>query len=324
MCGAGVNEYEGCGASPLLLAVIAENLDMVNLILEFGGRVSGAFPGSVISPLQCAEVIGNDTIFNRLKEVDERVTRLQEHLMNELMDGHNNQCEHELVQTDSSSNQAQPHILGGRKSVISIGDVKTTITTRGLKNRAPDEFGIFSGTPGDFHCIGYVMGCLAKIYGKGGLLYVVRQVLGRIKITSESFVSIFKDQNYERCFEAVTDFHWGLCIAAVIEFQLSKYFPSKDEIYEWENRHLNINNLLIGQFHEWLSNLSEEDQTVNYFVQFILHYGQLMQILQSSVRYGQGDVREACWMHLIPMFTALNNKNYRDETFVHITNIICK
>ena len=38
-----------------------------------------------------------------------------------------------------------------------MGDVKTTTTTPGLRNRCPDEFGSFSETPRDFPTIGYCM-----------------------------------------------------------------------------------------------------------------------------------------------------------------------
>lgn len=62
--------------------------------------------------------------------------------------------------------------------VITVGDVKTTMNIRGVRNRSPDEFGSFTEAPGDFHAQGYIMQCIAKIMGPGGLYYVMRQLLG--------------------------------------------------------------------------------------------------------------------------------------------------
>ena len=43
-----------------------------------------------------------------------------------------------------------------RERVITVGNVKTTMIIRGVRNRSPDEFGAFSETPGDFHTQGYI------------------------------------------------------------------------------------------------------------------------------------------------------------------------
>ena len=42
---------------------------------------------------------------------------------------------------------------------LTVGDAKSTSTLRGVRNRAPDEFGCFHDVPGDFHTQGYVMEC---------------------------------------------------------------------------------------------------------------------------------------------------------------------
>lgn len=72
------------------------------------------------------------------------------------------------------SNQQEYKIKSARDRIITIGDVKTTVSTLGLKNRSPDEFGIFEETLGDFYALAYVMECLAKIFGPGGFYYVAR------------------------------------------------------------------------------------------------------------------------------------------------------
>lgn len=319
MCGAGVNDYEGCGATPLLLAVIKQDPQMVDLLIQFGGRVSGTFPGNVISPLQAAFMLGNEVIISKLQAAREKVEGIEKNLVTLLLDGYENE-ERMIPTVNENLHHISPQIIGGRNIVISIGDVKTTTTTRGLKNRAPDEFGVFSETPGDFHCIGYVLESLSKIYGPGGFYYVIRQTLRRVKISPQSFEKIFKEENYERCFEAMSDFYWGLAIAAVQEFYASEYFPSKEDMEVWLKDNLDANGLLHTKFNEWVVNLRGQDKTFDYFIEFVCYYGPLLQVYQHSVRHGLGQLREACWIHLLPIFAALNKKNYRDETFVHVTN----
>ena len=61
------------------------------------------------------------------------------------------------------SNQQEHKIKSACDRILTIGDVKTTITIRGLKNHSPDKFGIFEETPGDFYALAYFRECLAKI-----------------------------------------------------------------------------------------------------------------------------------------------------------------
>lgn len=63
-----------------------------------------------------------------------------------------------------------------------------------------------------------------------------------------------------------------------------------------------------------------KDCTFKYYSDFVLYYGSLLLVYQSAVRNCQGSVREACWMQWLPIFAALNKKNYGDEAFVHTAN----
>ena len=124
-----------------------------------------------------------------------------------------------LSNEPSEINDQQEHkIKSACDKIITIGDVKTTVTTRGLKKRSPEEFGIFEETPGDFHALAYVMECLAKLFGPGGFYYIAHHILGRLKVTPASFECMFKDQNYERNYEALITFYWGLGLALVTKF----------------------------------------------------------------------------------------------------------
>ena len=114
---------------------------------------------------------------------------------------------------------------------ITVGDAKSTSTLRGVRSRAPDEFGSFKEVPGDFHTQGYVMECLSRISGPGGFYYTIRQLLGRLKVTPKSFgVTLFKEGNYERNMDALNDYFWGLCIAAVASFRSSDLLSDSETL----------------------------------------------------------------------------------------------
>ena len=93
----------------------------------------------------------------------------------------------EIGNPNQETNKSVRNLVGARDRVIAVGDVKSTTTTRGLRNRCPDEFGSFSETPGDFHTIGYCMEIISRLYGSGGFFYVIRHILNRCKITTEAF-----------------------------------------------------------------------------------------------------------------------------------------
>ena len=50
---------------------------------------------------------------------------------------------------------------------LTVGDVKSTSTLRGVRNRAPNEFGSFKEVPGDFHTQAYVMNAFLVSAGLG-------------------------------------------------------------------------------------------------------------------------------------------------------------
>lgn len=97
------------------------------------------------------------------------------------------------------------------------------------------------------------------------------------------------------------------------------YFPDEDTLTQWiGNGNGDYNKLLLNRFKDWASENSARDKTFQYFSDFVLEFGPLLLIYQGSIRNGQGIVREACWMKLLPIFAVLNKKNYRDEAFVHV------
>ena len=113
------------------------------------------------------------------------------------------------------------------------------------------------------------MECLAKIFGTAGFYYTSRQVLRRLKVTSNSFENMFKEENYERNYEALVDFYWGVGLAMVKQFEQSIFFPDRENVdkYESENGYANI--LILARFKEWILDQSSRDKTYEFFLHLL-------------------------------------------------------
>lgn len=315
--GAEVNRPEGCGVTPLMTAVIKEQLGMAQLLLKYNAKTHGTFAGLIPSPLELVESVDNaalkSTILHHIsQEVKEEVAIFTEYLGQEEVET-NNITELQHGQERASCDE----VINARKRVITFGDQKTCSNIRAVRNRAPDEFSAFTEKPGDFHTEGYLAQCCAKMLGPGGFYYVVRMLLGRQRVTSKSFQKIFKEGNLERGIDALKDFTWGLAIAVVKEFEKSAYFPSKDTL----NHSQNPTDLLCNRFQGWLEE-SSKDAVFSYNKQNLFDHLFLLDFFHSSVRLGNGKALESCYFLLAPIFFAMNKKNYKDEAFVHIVNIV--
>ena len=196
--GTEVNRPEGCGVMPLMIAIIKEQLEMTQLLLKYHAKAHGTFAGLIPSPLQRAESTNNDLIASLLKnhigqDVQEEKAIFSAYLNSRTPGEPTANDPRGCHVQDASSYQDNSQ----RKTVITFGDQKTCSNVRSVRNRAPDEFSVFTEKSGDFHTKGYLMQCCGKILGPGGFYYVAKQLLGR-QVTSKSFQKICKDANLER------------------------------------------------------------------------------------------------------------------------------
>ena len=183
------------------------------------------FSGSIPSPLQIAESTGDEATCIYITREKNTITASVFRLLDEHVD--TAELPEQLSEKTNTSSNAEDTTAVKcplRDHVINVEDVKTTMTIRGVRNRSPDEFGSFTKAPGDFHTEGYIMQCVARIMGPGGFYYVGRQVLNRVKVTPRSFNDIFNHGNFQRNFNAIEDFFWGVMTACVKEFQSSDFF----------------------------------------------------------------------------------------------------
>ena len=76
---------------------------------------------------------------------------------------------------------------------------------------------------------GYLYEVCKKVMSPGGFMYIVREVLGRKKVTDDSFgQKKFQEQNLNRISEALRDVAFAFGMAAALEFRGSDSFPSQD------------------------------------------------------------------------------------------------
>lgn len=68
LAGANINVPEGCGVTPIMIAINNNQLEMVKILIEYGARITGTFQGIMPTPLQMAHEIGNECILQNLKD----------------------------------------------------------------------------------------------------------------------------------------------------------------------------------------------------------------------------------------------------------------
>ena len=58
-CGTEVNSREGCGVTPLHLAVFHRFIEVVRTLFQYDANPLGTFPGNIPSPLYTRHAFGN-------------------------------------------------------------------------------------------------------------------------------------------------------------------------------------------------------------------------------------------------------------------------
>lgn len=222
---------------------------------------------------------------------------------------------------DDSDPKSVEKNVNMRKYCITVGDNKSTSNVRSVVRRAPQEYCPFTACPGGFHTTAYVMECVARQIGPGGFYYVIRMLLNRVKVTPSSFKDIFKQGNFQRNFDALNDYYWGVLIAMVKTFAQSEHFPPKCVIENAVKQHGNANSLILKSFKDWLGNANDKNDNVfKYMVEFVCILGPLMLLYHDSIRHGNGQLHEACYFYMLQLFCAMRKINYKDEIFNHIIN----
>ena len=322
LCGAKVNETEGCGATPIMIAICNNHEQMCKLLMSYGARTTGTFRGLMPSPLQMAIKIGKQSIVDLIMRQQEFLESIQEKVQQSISLPEwesTNSTNENINDPDAESFE---NTVDMRKHCITVGDNKTTSNIRSVVQRAPQEYGSFTACPGGFHTTAYVMECVARQIGPGGFYYVIRMLLNRVKVTPSSFKNMFKEGNFQRNFDVLNDYYWGTLVAMVKKFAESEDFPPKSVIDNEVKQSGNANRLLLNAFKDWLGSASDkkDDVQMKYMIEFVCVLGPLMLLYHDSIRHGNGQLNEACYFYMLQLFCAMRKINYKDEIFSHIIN----
>ena len=155
--GLNINVQEGCGATPLTIAVLKREADMCKLLVENFASVSGALYSNMPSPIEMAEVM----------ELDEIVTIFEHELIeNEYIHGtmgdvstyHHIDPISEKSAEGSDNDEAETYnqSVHVQFPTAVVGDQGTCKVTRSTKNRSQAAFKWVAEKPGDLHTKGYL------------------------------------------------------------------------------------------------------------------------------------------------------------------------
>ena len=125
-CGAEVNSREGCGVTPLHLAVFHGHIEVVRTLLRYDAKPSGTFPGNIPSPLKAA--LQQDTPWEIVKLLQDKSTEIKSQtalLAHEILTGTedmnadtNNTLNHNSVigNPNQETNHSVRNLVGARDS----------------------------------------------------------------------------------------------------------------------------------------------------------------------------------------------------------------
>ena len=322
--GFNVNIKEGCGLTPLHLAVLSANYPIVEFLLNRNAKFDGSMFSGIPTPKNVAEKLHLSDVLDLMagKEADSDEENSLVSAIDRTLRAP--QQADELYSENMHSNE----LVVGRDAagVVTpvVGDVGTCKTNNATMARSC-SFGWAGICVGDMHNKGYLCEACFKEHGKSGLHYIVHDVLKRKKLTSEAFKSRKFQENFLlQIREANRDVCLGYCIAACLQFQESVFFPSNSELARSMKANGNHSYVILSRFKEWLSKGCAEDVAFKHHSNTFCDYGPLMQLYDDCIRHCDGRAREVVYKLLVPVYSQLGFRNYFQETFRHAVNIIAK
>ena len=323
--GVNVNAKEGCGATPLTLAVINSDDDMCKLLLENFAEFQGKMFVGIPSPMEMAMLMENDSLLNLLEDYH-KTFKETEQLLN-IMHGTSEEPA-ETGGTVNSQTEETPFVYARSKGegfpTAVIGDIGTCKTNRSVKQRNQSAYSWCAEVPGDLHAKGFLCEAAFKAHSKGGFHKLVNTVMKRPKLTEEAFRKRkFQEQNLNRIKEAVRDGSRSYGLAAVHEFAKSEFFPTDVKMKDCLRKNGSHGLVLLERFKKWLEVCRETDESHGYHQQLFTLFGPLLDLFAVATKKGDGLLRETVWVLMLPLFAQLRFKNYWTESLVHVVNFSC-
>ena len=316
--GFNVNKKEGCGLTPLHLAIMSSNVNMVHFLIERNAKFNGPMFSSIPSPKSIAERLNLKDVVTIMDEKERESD--EENLFVSTID--KAFCSQQHKSFEENKDALGRDTLG--VVTLVIGDVGTCKTNCAVMARSCsfDWVGICIG---DMHNKGYLNEACFKEHGQSGLHYIVHDVLKRKKLTAEAFKSREFQENFlSQIREANRDVCFGYCIAACVQFRESTLFPTNSELAQCMKSNGNHSDIMLKRFKQWLQKGCNEDVVFKHHSSTFCFYGPLMKLYDDSTRYGDGKGREVVFKLLAPVYAQLGFRNYFQETFRHVVNFTAK
>ena len=186
--GLNVNDCEGCGLTPLGLAVIQKNIQIVDLV-QYSAQYSGPLFTSSPSPLVMAKTM-NLTDIGRIFTEDGALSDEEDFLIRQIDNAFGDSVYSHEQTTDKSKgncNRTNPDFV-----TPLVGDVGTCKTNNAVMSRSA-LYRWVGICPGDLHNKGYFCEAFFKVHRLSGFHCLLADVLKQTGLTA----AVFKKKKFQ-------------------------------------------------------------------------------------------------------------------------------
>ena len=317
--GCNPNAREKCDATPLVIAVILNNRDICQLLVNARASTRGPLFTNIPSPVAIAKKMDLPDLVNILSPTDSDDEDNELQYYDPIFHCERPEIDENASVVDVQYTRKSPGFITGI-----VGDVGTCKTNRGVMSRSGchNWVGII---PGDLHAKGYLEEACYKEQGPGGFHCLVQKVMKRSKINKDAFKKkTFAEGNLGRIREAVKDGARAYGLAAVMEFQKSTFFPDLQMLVNCKCSCGDHTKILLSQFKLWIETSSSVNDAFKYRSRMFVYYGPLFELFDLATNNGWGLTRETCYIQQLATYAQLNFRNYFSECFIHILNFLGK
>ena len=84
------------------------------------------------------------------------------------------------------------------------------------------------------------------------------------------------------------------------------------------------NRILLEQFKSWAQKSKKSDKVFEHNLSLLMYHGPLLHLYDHATAYGDGNARELVYQLQIPIYAQLGFRNYCQETFRAVVNLLAK
>ena len=134
----------------------------------------------------------------------------------------------------------------------------------------------------------------------------------------------FTEGNLDRIREAVRDGARAYGLAAVLESEESKIYPTEAEKSQCLRATGSHSKVFLRNFKLWLDHSISTSTAFKYRSRMFLFYGPLLDLFDLSTKHCWGKARETSYSLQLPVYAQLHFRNNYTESFIHVINLLGK